>query len=120
MSNVIKQEAVTGPLGEFEVSTILAPGHPDYSVPIGMMGFFAPSVEENPWACETMIFRTKSRTGLYHEAYADKESAIRGHARMVETIKNGAEFGGGVDGPFGNPTLTAEQWNSRMEVKANA
>jgi hypothetical protein len=41
---------------------------------------------------------------------------MAGHQQMVETIKAGCEFGGGVCGPFGIPTMTAEEWNLRATI----
>lgn len=56
----------------------------------------------------------RSSKGLYHAPYATKDEAIAGHALMVETIKRGLEFGGGVtEDAFGTPTITPEEWAKR-------
>jgi hypothetical protein len=118
MATQLAKDTVTGPLGTFRVSTIQtdAGGGEEYSSP------FAPFsssdyVSETPWPFETMIFRDGSSTGLYHAPYATKAEAVRGHAKMVDTIKQGIEFGGGVEGVFGTPSMTAVQWEERIRAR---
>jgi hypothetical protein len=118
VSEQIADNVVTGPLGKFRVSTIktIAGGAPrSYAGPSPFTE--ADFLNETPWSFETMIFRDGSGRGLYHAPYATKEEAIAGHALMVKTIEVGAEFGGGVEGPFGTPSTTPEQWHERMCAK---
>ena len=73
----------------------------------------------NAWPFETMVFKVGSRVGLYHEPYADEISAREGHSRILESVKSGTlEFGKGVQGPSGTPTITPEEWaaaNSKIQ-----
>lgn len=108
--------------GEYEVSTIrtdaggAAPSH------FLGLAFFSSEMfkDENPWPFETMVFRAKSRKGLYHEPYATKEEAEAGHTRILSALNSGIlELGKGVEGEFGNPSLTAEQWRERLVTDGN-
>jgi len=118
MATQLASDTVTGPLGIFQVSTIQtdAGGGDEYR---STLSPFTSSdyVSETPWPFETMIFRYRSRTGLYHAPYSTKAEAMRGHAQMVETIKQGIEFGGGVKGVFGTPSMTAAQWEERTKAR---
>lgn len=119
MATNIKVESVTGPLGTFDVSTIRthAGGGNDYRPPHSP---FSDSdyVDETPWPFEVMVFRQGSSTGLYHAAFATDKEALDGHRLMVETIRIGTEFGGGVRGPFGVPSITPEEWLARTSRRA--
>lgn len=122
MSTSLKDEYVVGPLGGattarcFRVSTIrtVSGGGADYRI-----GPFADSdwAESSPWPFEVMVFAPDSCIGLYHAPYETEEEALKGHQLVAETIKAGLEFGGGVEGPWGNPSTTADQWNARRASK---
>jgi hypothetical protein len=96
----------------YEVSTIRTDAggaKPSY----GLGGFFSSLDHESltTWPFETMVFKVGSRKGLYHEAYANEEAANDGHVRILNAVKDGSlEFGKGVEGSQGVPTLTPEQW----------
>lgn len=117
MSTQVAHDVVRDPKGDpFLISTIrtVAGGGVDAS-----FGPFSVSdyVGETPWPFETMVFREGSRKGLYHAAYATEAEALAGHAQMIDTIKRGLEFGGGVKGPFGLPSLTPEEWFDRIKMR---
>lgn len=68
------------------------------------------------WPFETMVFQEVSSRGLYHEAFASEAEAKAGHERIADMVRRGLEFPGlTVEGPFGNPTLTPEEWRSKQE-----
>ena len=116
MSTSLGDERVKGPMGTFRISTIqtFAGGGADYS-----FGPFADSdyAPDSPWPYETMVFPEKSSTGLYHEPYASESEARKGHQRIANMVREGVEFPGKtVSGPFGNPSLTPEQWEARVKA----
>jgi hypothetical protein len=114
MSEQIGNVIVSNPQGErFRISTIrtFAGGGGDNHG----IGPFKESdyANETPWPFETVVFKEGSSRGLYHAAYSTKEQAESGHQQMIETIKKGLEFGGGVKGFWGIPSLTPEEWRLR-------
>jgi hypothetical protein len=114
----IEKDMVSGLLGLFRVSTTqtISGGAPPTP---GMFFSDADFVDETPWPYETMVFADKSSAGLYHAAYGTEEEARRGHLLMIETIRTGAEFGGGVEGPHGSPAqATIDLWKSRQKQTA--
>ncbi|MBZ5532587.1 MAG: hypothetical protein LAO20_14235 [Acidobacteriia bacterium] len=116
MSTVLRSEKVTGPLGTFRISTVktlAGGGANDTRGPFSDADY----VDETPWPFEVMVFREVSITGLYHAPLASESEAIEHHALMVETIRKGLEFGGGVQGQFGTPSVTAQEWRDRMAAK---
>jgi hypothetical protein len=82
----------------YEVSTIRTDAggaKPSY----GLGGFFSSLDHESltTWPFETMVFKVGS--------------ANAGHVRILNAVKDGSlEFGKGVEGSQGVPTLTPEQW----------
>lgn len=108
----ISQTKIAGPQGELEVSTIqtFAGGAP-VTQPLGSPFSTADYADQTPWPFETMVFRPTGSTGLYHRAYATEVEAKKGHEETVELCRTGTlPVGHGVDGEFGNPTLTAAEW----------
>jgi hypothetical protein len=117
MATQLARDIVTGPLGTFRVSTIQTDAGGGKKFRPSFAPFSSSDyVSETPWPFETMIFRSDSSTGLYHAPYSTKAEAKRGHAQMVEAIKQGIEFGGGVEGVFGTPSMTAAQWEERTKA----
>ena len=114
MSTHLKHDLITGSLGTFRISTIqtFAGGGEDCQLP-GFPFKDSEYASDSPWPFETMVFKEHSSRGLYHAPYSTKEEALAGHELMIKTIKQGAEFGGNVEGPFGNPSTTPEQWRER-------
>lgn len=106
--------------GGYEVSTIRT----DAGGGARSYGGFASSADYedlNAWPFETMVLKVGSRKGLYHEAYADEESARAGHARVLVAVENQTlVWGQGVQGQNGTPTLTPEDWSAQCEAKAKA
>jgi hypothetical protein len=119
LSEQIGYDVVTGPLGTFSISTIRTFSGGGGSNRLAAMPFLeeADYANETPWPFETLIWRGGGGPGLYHAPYATKDEARKGHALMIETVKLGTEFGGGVQGPFGNPSTTPEQWKARMQAQ---
>lgn len=69
----------------------------------------------NTWPFETMVFKAGDRKGLYHEPYADEAAALSGHERIVAAVEaDSLAWGQGVHGRKGNPSITPEEWNSRI------
>lgn len=120
MATQIAKDDVTGPLGRFRVSTIrtLAGGG---EVNVSAFSPFDDTsyADETPWPFETMIFSGNSSVGLYHAPYETEEESLAGHKLMVETIKKGAEFGGGVQGPQGIPSMTPTEWRAKVASKVS-
>ena len=111
-------DKVRDPKGvEYDVSTIrtFAGGAPARQ-PLGSPFSTADFEGETPWPFETMVFRSGSRKGLHHSPHASEEAAIGAHARMVEAVRSGADFEGGVQGKYGTPALSAEEWRKRRAV----
>lgn len=96
----------------YEVSTIRTDsgGAPRST---SMFGFFTSADYDdlNAWPFETMVFKRGSRVGLYHEPYASEDAAREGHARILTAVESDSlEWGKGVQGSAGTPTLSAEEW----------
>lgn len=109
------ESKITGPQGEFEVSTVrlFAGGETD-NRPDGSPFSLSDYAEENPWPFETMVFKPRSSTGIYHEPYSSGDEAKEGHKRIVERCIDGTlPIGHGVTGVFGTPSITAEEWKLR-------
>lgn len=120
MSEQLLKDTVTGPQGTFEVSTIRTDaGGAEPTAAFGMPFFSsADFVDVTPWPFETMVFMPGSRKGLYHEPHATLKQAKDGHAYALSQIQAGLlTIGAGVQGPFGNPSITADEWNDRQQVK---
>jgi hypothetical protein len=106
---------VSGPQGKFEVSTVqtFAGGAPE----IGLWGTpftTADYADDTPWPYETMVFRPGSSRGWYHEPHASEQQAKDGHAWVISHIKAGTlPLGSGVQGDFGNPSMTPDEWRDR-------
>lgn len=99
----------------YEVSTIRTDAG-GAAPSFALFGFLSPADYDTltAWPFETMVFAVGTRKGLYHEAYADEQAARLGHVRVLEAVNAGTlEFGLGVEGPQGTPTLTPEEWNAR-------
>lgn len=103
----------------YEVSTVRTDAGgaaPSYSI----LGMFSSADYEdiNTWPFETMVFKVGTRKGLYHEPYADEESARMGHARIFEAVRTDIlEFGTTVTGPSGTPLITPDEWKAREGVQ---
>ena len=112
MAETLLNDKVNG----YEISTIRTDsGGAARSYAMG--GFFSSADFDdiNAWPFETMVFKVGSRTGLYHEPYADEVAATAGHQRVVESVAaNTLEFGKGVTAPFGTPSLTPEEWQAAV------
>jgi hypothetical protein len=120
MSERIKFDQVSGPQGDFEVSTIRTDaGGAMASSCFGAPFSTADYVNETPWPFETMVFHPNSSRGLYHEPHRTKQQAEEGHRYAVSLIKSGTlTLGAGVRGDFGVPAMTPQEWADRMSVKA--
>jgi len=118
MSDRLLMDRVTGSQGTFRVSTVRTDAgggeeHIDWISGASSKDY----IDENPWPYETMVFREAGSTGYYHQAYATEKEALAGHTEIIDLIKKGdLEIGKGVTGEYGNPSLTAEQWNNRVSV----
>lgn len=112
-------ETVQNPDGEsFDVSTIrtLTGGSTNASDPLGSMSDYE---NYSAWPFETMVFRSAgNRIGLYHAPYGTEKEAREGHALMVKTVREGLEFGGGVEGPNGEPSITPDEWARRKIMES--
>lgn len=115
MSEQLKFETMTGPVGTFDISTVrtYSGGGGNNRSPFSPFGE-ADYADETPWPYEVMVFRSGSSRGLYHAPFGSKAEALNGHKLMVETIKLGTEFGGGVKGEFGVPSTTPEEWRLKQ------
>ena len=110
------QTRVSGPQGDFEVSTVqtFAGGAAD-SRPTLSPFSLSDYADENPWPFETMVFRLGSSRGLYHEPHASEMQARDGHTYAVSLIKAGTLIEGtGVRGDFGVPSITPDEWKDRF------
>lgn len=94
-------DRVTGPLGTFDVSSISTEGG-EFSEMYG---------DQSPWPYETIIFDSK-RLAVQHVPFNSKEECVTHHKMMIEAVKAGSEFGGGVDMSNDDrlPTTTPQQW----------
>jgi hypothetical protein len=59
------------------------------------------------------VFGTVKSKGLHHEAFNSEEEALQGHERIVKLLGDGQLEFTGVSGPYGNPSMTAEEWRQR-------
>lgn len=117
----LNRDFIEGPQGSFSVSTVqtFAGGAPD-SRPLFSPFSASDYAEETTWPYETMVFKVgEGSKGYYHRAYATEEAAQQGHTETVQLLENGTlPLGQGVDGPFGNPTLTPEEWQKQAKPVA--
>lgn len=63
-------------VGDFEVSTVTIP-EPYFTL-------------DGQITHETMIFQKGTTMDLFHERYISEEYALKGHAKIVETLKTGS------------------------------
>lgn len=116
-----KITAVEGPQGKWSISTVrtYSGGSPNQST-IGNPFSSKDYADDTPWPYETMVFKDIGVTGYYHEPHRTQKEASAAHERILETIRAGKlEVGKGVRGPFGVPSMTADEWReSRRKVAA--
>lgn len=114
MSERLLNDEVNG----YEVSTIRTDAGGG-AVSYGMFGMFSSADYEdiNAWPFETMVFKTGSRRGLYHEPYAGEDEARLGHERIRAAVEaETLEFGTTVVGPSGTPRITPDEWRTQQGV----
>lgn len=107
----ILNDIANDPAGKkFEVSTIACQNHES-----PMAIWFE---DLNIWPFETMVFAENTRVGLYHAPYATEQEARDGHSLIIEAIRLGSEWPGGVEGAHGTPSIKPEEWRSRAGVSS--
>lgn len=122
MSQLLKDYIIGTDGKSYRVSTIvtLAGGAPIERAALGSPFMMEDYPDYNAWPYETMVFAGESSIGLYHAPYASEHEARCGHTQIVEAIKLGSEWGGGVQGPNGTPSISPDQWEQRRSKRLPA
>lgn len=113
----MERQLLLDTVNDYEVSTVRTDaGGATPSRPMFGFGFSSADYDTlNAWPFETMVFKDGNRKGLYHQPWATEEAARVGHEYIKKAVADGSlEFGKGVQGPSGTPSMTPEEWEATI------